>query len=382
MRCTAPDRMVYSQMGIEENRAIRNGFALKLCCILTLVFYAGFWVLDWFVVPEYVRVTFFMRLSTLLFAIFILRAFHLQKRWVMRYHFPLALVLGLSMCWGIAVMSWLHRGLESPYYAGINMVALVISMSMSWNLRQTLIFNSLVFGFYISPLLFGVPIHDLPTFLSNQFFFVSLLILPAISQRHRVRLETHEFEQRATLKSYLAQVRELATKDSLTRLNNRRHFLTLGLRELARCHRYRRAFSVIMVDIDWFKKINDSHGHKAGDDVIQTVANRLQSSVRAIDIVGRYGGEEFVICSPECNSKDAMNLIVARIQRAIGETPIQTSAGALPVTVSIGIFGMDSAPQGLESMIDSADKGLYLAKEGGRNRAVEWTPQKTSKRAA
>ncbi|HYN96658.1 MAG TPA: diguanylate cyclase, partial [Pilimelia sp.] len=161
------------------------------------------------------------------------------------------------------------------------------------------------------------------------------------------------------------QVEELATRDSLTGLFNRRHFFDFARHRVAASHRYERPMAVVMIDIDHFKRVNDTHGHLAGDDVIREVAHRLASTLRDSDVICRYGGEEFAVLLPETAQEDAC-VAAARLHQVVGATPVATRVGPLPVTVSVGL----AAPAGgddVNSLIQHADEALYKAKRAGRN---------------
>jgi len=166
--------------------------------------------------------------------------------------------------------------------------------------------------------------------------------------------------------------RLLAVTDSLTGLPNRRHFFEAASSEFARAKRYNKTFSIIMMDIDHFKKINDEYGHHAGDIVIQTVAQHLQKAMRGADILGRYGGEEFVALLPETTAREA-HAVAERIRGGIQVSGVQTSAISIKVTASFGVSCFDSSIDrflDIKEVIDRADKALYEAKHSGRNRVA------------
>ena len=123
-----------------------------------------------------------------------------------------------------------------------------------------------------------------------------------------------------------------------------------------------------MADIDHFKKINDRHGHQAGDRVLAEVAQCLRKSVRDVDIGGRYGGEEFVVLLPETLPPQAL-LVAERVRHAVSDLKITSESERILVTISLGLAG-DQSPESLSALIKTADAALYRAKESGRNRVV------------
>ena len=169
------------------------------------------------------------------------------------------------------------------------------------------------------------------------------------------------------------EVEQLAHTDGLTGLNNRHRFLELARHEFKRARRHPHALSAIMLDIDHFKTVNDTYGHAVGDHVLQTVARRCKGAVREIDILGRYGGEEFVSILLETDLHGA-NMVAERLRRCVEEPPIETERGPLSVTVSIGIADMNADCQDLESLLRHADQALYAAKQAGRNQVAIWQP--------
>jgi diguanylate cyclase (GGDEF)-like protein len=164
-------------------------------------------------------------------------------------------------------------------------------------------------------------------------------------------------------------VEQLAITDGLTGLLNRRHFFQLADREIATARRRSSPLTAMMLDIDHFKQINDRYGHPVGDQVIVVVADRLNATVRKTDLLGRYGGEEFVVFLPDTGHEGA-NILAERIRVALADRPIATDAGALTVTASIGLAPYVATDTQPGTLLARADEALYRAKQGGRNRVV------------
>jgi diguanylate cyclase (GGDEF)-like protein len=163
---------------------------------------------------------------------------------------------------------------------------------------------------------------------------------------------------------------EQATTDPLTRLRNRRAFFDLGAGHLALARRHGGDLSVVMLDIDHFKRVNDTHGHHVGDEALVEVARTLAGSMRVEDVSARVGGEEFAILLPNTGRPGAATL-AERLRAAVEQRRIPVGEQVLSITVSAGVasYGEDG-PGDLEQLLDVADRRLYLAKQGGRNRVV------------
>ena len=159
----------------------------------------------------------------------------------------------------------------------------------------------------------------------------------------------------------------LSITDGLTKLHNHRYFQDEVARAFEESQRYQRPLSLAMIDIDFFKKINDTYGHAVGDDVLKRSAALYRESVRSTDLVARYGGEEFAVMMPETELVDGITF-AEKIRSLVEETPMETQAGPVKVTVSIGVA---SVPQSrihtAKELIVAADKALYRAKRNGRN---------------
>jgi diguanylate cyclase (GGDEF)-like protein len=164
-------------------------------------------------------------------------------------------------------------------------------------------------------------------------------------------------------------VEQLAITDGLTGLLNRRHFFQLADREIATARRRSTPLTAMMLDIDHFKQINDRFGHPVGDQVIIVVADRLNATVRKTDLLGRYGGEEFVVFLPD-TGHEGSNILAERIRAALADRPIPTDAGPLTVTASIGLAPFVITDTEPGTLLARADEALYSAKQDGRNRVA------------
>ena len=184
----------------------------------------------------------------------------------------------------------------------------------------------------------------------------------------RLRAGTRLIELQAELVTTREALREQATKDALTRIWNRASIVDTLERELARSARELGPIGVIMLDLDHFKNINDSHGHFAGDAVLREAAYRMQSSIRQYDSIGRYGGEEFLVLLPGCDEQSTFGQ-AERLRAQLAKEVIAVGDARIRLT---GSFGCTSALPGRqitpEALIRKADEALYLAKKLGRNR--------------
>ncbi|NQD36168.1 GGDEF domain-containing protein [Permianibacter sp. IMCC34836] len=160
-----------------------------------------------------------------------------------------------------------------------------------------------------------------------------------------------------------------AMTDALTGLLNRRGFMEHAEWQLHRARLDSAQIAVLMFDLDHFKKINDSHGHAVGDEVLQEMGRRLRNHLRANDASGRMGGEEFCALLNGVSARDA-ELIASRFCQSLAQTPMVTTAGHLAMTVSIGVYTGRAGDLNLQAMIQRADHALYVAKSGGRNQVV------------
>ncbi len=162
-------------------------------------------------------------------------------------------------------------------------------------------------------------------------------------------------------------VQELAIIDTLTNIFNRRHYLERFKEEIERSRKFNYKFCCLMIDIDYFKSFNDRYGHIVGDAILRELSKTIQENIRQIDLIGRYGGEEFSIILSETD-KDAAQFAAQRIRLAIQDKRIRVYDEELKITVSIGISTFPYDGKDIERLIDKADTALYRAKQAGRNK--------------
>ena len=171
------------------------------------------------------------------------------------------------------------------------------------------------------------------------------------------------------------ELQRLATHDGLTGLYNHHTFYTLLEDEIARARRFNRPVSLLMLDIDHFKRVNDTHGHQAGDTILKEMSDLLGRQARAIDRVCRYGGEEITVILPETAAKDAVNA-AERIRATAESHAFEIGGGkSVPITVSIGVATFPDQADTPQTLVTATDTALYAAKQGGRNRVCSFGPE-------
>ena len=200
-------------------------------------------------------------------------------------------------------------------------------------------------------------------------YWVKATISPVTDEHDEIRHFVGVQEDITELKNNQDLLLELATTDSLTKLANRRHFLEKCVQEISRCRRYAGGMALLMVDVDHFKKVNDTLGHDVGDLVLQKLARLMEEALRTSDLAGRLGGEEFGALLPETDLDQAFE-VAERLRKLIEKTQITTPSGPIGITVSIGIGGNLAGCQTIEELLKHADLALYEAKAGGRNRVI------------
>ncbi|MCB0101869.1 MAG: diguanylate cyclase [Anaerolineales bacterium] len=199
--------------------------------------------------------------------------------------------------------------------------------------------------------------------------YLDLQISPLFDKRRNFIGRLVVWHDISNLKKIQADLEKLATQDSLTHAYNRRHFYTLAEVEIQRSLRSQLPFSVILVDIDHFKDVNDKYGHKAGDQALVHFTKVCIQNLRQVDIFARFGGEEFVIVLPE-TAMDQAKVTAERIRKIVESAALNIDDQQLKITASFGVSTFKSEEDTLEHLLQKADKALYAAKNKGRNRVV------------
>ena len=204
---------------------------------------------------------------------------------------------------------------------------------------------------------------------NGELYWESAVISPVKDENGRI---THflAVKEDITERRRMEELLQLqATTDELTHLTNRRRFLELAYNEIKRANRLNHSLSIAMIDIDYFKSINDTYGHAAGDEALGIFAKICQEYIREIDILARFGGDEFAMLLPETGSHQAFT-VVERIRQALASHPVMFADRPILITISSGISGLEAKDETLDMLLGRADQALYQAKEMGRNCVV------------
>ncbi|MES2898803.1 MAG: diguanylate cyclase [Pseudomonadota bacterium] len=264
--------------------------------------------------------------------------------------------------------------ITGPVHAGVMiLLPLVMTFAMfdmaARHARILMVYTVALMGAVMWERSHALPQVYVPT-LEAIYFVLVATVMPAVSQlsamirtmRHRVKTQKVELERA------LAHIQQMATHDDLTGLANRRHMLTLLNDHALRHARGGPAFYVAMADLDHFKQVNDTYGHAVGDEALCTFARQALLQLRNTDIIGRWGGEEFLIMMPETPPGDP-NVGVERLRLALGAAIVNAQHPDLRVAFSTGLSRYRSG-EAVGDTIERADRALYAAKSAGRNRTV------------
>jgi diguanylate cyclase (GGDEF)-like protein len=209
-------------------------------------------------------------------------------------------------------------------------------------------------------------------FLLLSFSGITLSALVSGARAYVVRVRHQRLIMEAanqTLKTLNEQLDRLAKADPLTGCANRRHFQERLQAELDRTGRYGHECSLLLIDIDFFKQVNDRHGHAAGDEVLRHLVRIVQEQLRTEDELGRMGGEEFAVLLPETGQANAV-VVAERIRHTIETTPSRFQGAQIPLTASVGVASWNPPSEPADALLQRADVAMYEAKKAGRNRVA------------
>lgn len=334
--------------------------------------YPLFGVLDVIVYPQLLPTLFSIRLVATT-ALLLMLAIHRIFRRLAQFHWFTGITYIIS-AGGISLMVGVSEGASSPYYAGICLCMLVVSVLFTWPMRFAALMHLLALGTYV---LAVIPLPtDPPTlriFANNAFFLLSTATVATWGSGVRWRLAYREFSARIGLLSSNRELERLARRDPLTNLLNR-HSLNEKLWEvLSLNHRYGFPSTVLMIDLDNFKAVNDVLGHKAGDDLLRDIATALVRSTRDTDVVYRIGGDEFLVLLQNQSSEQA-NVVVSRLDLEIRRVCSDAALAEHRVGASIGTLEVVYREGSLETpehVFIAADQLLYQNKR--RRKALAQT---------
>lgn len=264
----------------------------------------------------------------------------------------------------IAFITWvlLYTGRnESPL---LNLFLLVIITSgLTLGKAITLLEFILITCIY---LYLGYPSFEAKTFALTDFTQIMIKFAPFLLISYLISMLSADLHFARQMFQHLSET------DELTGLLNKRAYAKLSQREIAKSQRYGHPFSVIMVDADTLKTVNDKYGHDAGDKLIRTIAETIRLNLRETDILARYGGDEFVVFLPETTAEQGAE-IAERIRYATSAIKFMAQNEQLPVSVSIGLASYPRDSSAAEDILDRADRALYVSKQEGRNRVTTFT---------
>lgn len=276
-----------------------------------------------------------------------------------------------------------HSGQSAADVVGRNLFESFPELQKNWlkkKIDSVFILKNFAFTSWEQrPYLFRFP-HNRPITGGVDFMYQNCTFLPIKNERGEVEAvcvtlfdATDTGISQTMLKQAMAALEESSNRDGLTGIFNRRYLEQRLDSEFSRCKRYGGIFSLILFDLDHFKKVNDTYGHLAGDQVLCEVTSRITPMLRSTDVFGRYGGEEFTVMLAATELHGAQ-ILAERLREVIAEAPVQFNNIEIPVTISVGLTQIRSRSEKYETLIHEADTSLYASKEGGRNRVTTYAP--------
>lgn len=361
--------MYSRKTAFQKNLSTMNSQSLRIALLLIILNINIFWILDWYTLPKHIYFTAILRTIVTIVSATVLWLTYRKKTFVHKHNYALTSFTCFVAIGAVSMMCWIESSMNAQYYPGICLVFVFMGISFTWNSSQSIFFGIISYCIYLaSGLLFVQEPPPIDVILTNNFFMIAFMVVAYVGQQNRYKIEQKRFNQKINNRNTLAKIRHLASVDHLTQIYNRSYMHDVGNRELERCVRHNRNFAILLLDVDFFKKINDTHGHKAGDIVLQYLAKAIKENVRNVDIVCRYGGEEFIVIMPDISLENTLKLVATRIQNFLKNNAIEINSELkLNITVSIGVSHLECKKESLDELVARADRHLYFAKENGRD---------------
>jgi diguanylate cyclase (GGDEF)-like protein len=338
-------------------------------------FFAGivliFWPTDFLLFQDSTLLTtYVIWRSTVVLSIGVLLTLFTYSEWFRR-HANLAIVLLICVnCLGIGYSFARFSGFSAPWFWAILVIpwiTIFLGLTPIYRLISTLAIISSWIAVYTIPFPKNLTYPHLPTV---GVLLSGMVVIITVCGHVMYHFFRKDFFNQQKLQEKKGQLQKLARHDQLTGLYDRRFFEARLEEEFQRAKRYDLDLSLLMMDLDHFKKINDTFGHPAGDEVLSTFGTMIQDEVRSTDIAGRYGGEEFSIAMPETSLEGAIRT-GERLREKLNQHSFRTDEGEeFSVTCSLGLAGFRLEMNNFSDFVKEADDALYQAKEGGRNQLI------------
>lgn len=375
------------EVAYREDDFFRSLRKHRMVLLETVFLYAIFGILDWVIIPEQKEICWIIRFCFVCPLLIGAYFFSFTKPY-RKFQTALTSLLGLFISGGIIVMIAIA---PSPgtylYYAGL----LLCSMFFYGKFADHLVANYLSWGTFGLYLITAVLFTDTPekvlfsnTFIYFFFNIAGMFVCYSLElsrrldylQRLTIQKQSEQLEDALREKEQERQrAEELSLLDPLTGLANRRHFFNVAAREYEHKVLGRHSYSIMLLDIDHFKIVNDTFGHVVGDQVLLKVAAIITATIRKSDVACRYGGEEFVVLLPDVDPHKARQ-IGERLLRSIEQATIVLKNGQVRISASMGIAGLTAEEYASPSiLLERADQALYLAKNSGRKQLRLWERQ-------